>query len=327
MTSKSNPERLRIQEIEIVDYKGIDHLALSFPTPNAGDPDILVMGSENGLGKTSVLECCALVLQWKTLGPATEISDRLVRAGTQKAAITYTLDKNGSVDQGKLEIYRDGRLAFDGMAFPRPKGDDDSIQATIGFTSNPVLGNEFILLHSYRKVQESNPQMSAIVSRSTEAPRISQTIGEFKVRVLKSILNDAGLFETGTEKESAPIDMLNALISEYAGGVLGKLRASSDNSIDIRISPLNGTDSYSFDGLSSGQKEIISTLFLIWDVSRQSPKVVLIDEPELHLNAQWHRSFIRQLFKLAPQNQYIIATHSQEIMDSVDRSQRILLTR
>ena len=52
---------------------------------------------------------------------------------------------------------------------------------------------------------------------------------------------------------------------------------------------------------------------------------MLIDEPELHLNAEWHSQFIRYLYKLAPHNQYIIATHSQYIAESVEPYQRLLL--
>ena len=52
---------------------------------------------------------------------------------------------------------------------------------------------------------------------------------------------------------------------------------------------------------------------------------MLIDEQELHLNAQWHRSFVKNLVSLAPQNQYIMATHSEDVMDSVGEDRRVLL--
>jgi predicted ATP-dependent endonuclease of OLD family len=77
--------------------------------------------------------------------------------------------------------------------------------------------------------------------------------------------------------------------------------------------------------LSSGQKEMIATLFLIWKNTKKQPSIVLIDEPELHLNAEWHGDFVRQLYKLAPQNQYILATHSEEIFRSVDERHRSVL--
>jgi len=55
------PPRLRINRLKIENYKKIDHLEIEFPLPlMEGDPDIFVLGSKNGGGKTSVLECCAL---------------------------------------------------------------------------------------------------------------------------------------------------------------------------------------------------------------------------------------------------------------------------
>ena len=64
---------------------------------------------------------------------------------------------------------------------------------------------------------------------------------------------------------------------------------------------------------------------MIWENTRNKPSIVLIDEPELHLNTQWHRTFIGDLLTYAPCNQYIIATHSEQIMDSVDYDSRMML--
>ncbi len=52
---------------------------------------------------------------------------------------------------------------------------------------------------------------------------------------------------------------------------------------------------------------------------------MLIDEPELHLNAEWHRRFIWQLHELQPKNQYVVATHSEDVFDSVEPTCRVLL--
>lgn len=334
MTSNSTKKRIRIQGIEISNYKGIDHLELSFPAPRSGEPDILVMGSENGMGKTSVLECCALVLQHelRIREPLIDVPDLLIRAGEDKTVIKCGLDRDGQVTQKTLEVGRDGDYLINGEKYPFIPGHqgEADILSTIGYSPNPVLDSDFLFLHSFRKIREVNPELGdMLVPGFQRRSSISSAgaISEFKMRILKSMMSQAGLFEPIAEKENAPTEKLSELLREYVGGEVGKLRPTSYNTIDIRINPLDGSNSFSFDGLSSGQKEIVSTLFLIWDVSRYQPMVILIDEPELHLNSQWHRRLIRQLYKLAPKNQYIIATHSQEIMDSVDSSQRILLTR
>jgi len=139
-------------------------------------------------------------------------------------------------------------------------------------------------------------------------------------------MNKAYLFEFAEEKESEEtFEKLNEFVKFDAGGTISKLRPSAENTVDFRIQPDDGGESFTFDGLSSGQKEIISTLFLIWYHTTDNPKVVFIDEPELHLNAQWHRSFVNKLIKLVPKNQYIFASHSVEIMDSIPEEHRILL--
>ena len=134
------------------------------------------------------------------------------------------------------------------------------------------------------------------------------------------------MVEDMDDKEAPGVlNKLNELLERYASGKIEKLRPAPDNTVDFRITPKEGGESYAFDGLSSGQKEIISTLFLIWRYTLENSGIILIDEPELHLNAEWHHDFVRQVYELAPENQYIVATHSEDIFSSVDETRRVLL--
>ena len=346
---------IKIRRIAIRNYKGLDELALDFPPPRmSDDPDILVMGSENGLGKTSVIECCSLLLLAFPLGEEyfkrlfefygrqleLNVPDLLIKAGSDRAEITGDIvlgDESGTV---KIQIDRDGAVSMSGGSlrekirenerFDSEHETDHFIKAICGFTPNPVVENTFLLFHSYRKVQEGNPELGMMVERD-RSPRWRRRgyefpMSVFKLRILRSLMRRADLFEF-VEKEDPDetLEKLNDLMKFYAGGEIRKLRPSSDNTVEVRVNPRTGKDSFAFDGLSSGQKEIISTLFLIWDHTKNNPSVVFIDEPELHLNAQWHRSFVKKLVSLSPQNQYIMATHSEDVMDSVNEDRRVLL--
>ena len=133
-------------------------------------------------------------------------------------------------------------------------------------------------------------------------------------------MSQAGLFENIHARDfKKSLNVLNGLMTKYAGGYIEKLRPSPNNALEFRISPSAGGPSFTFDGLSSGQKEIISTLFLIWINTKARPGIVLIDEPELHLNPEWQSGFVNYLNELVPANQYIIATHSEDIFRSVER--------
>lgn len=344
---------IKIRRISIRNYKGIDALDMQFPVPRlSDDPDIFVMGSRNGLGKTSIIECCALLL----LGPIlreepfrlrdrysiVDAPDLLIRAGERSAEIGGDIVLGDEAVTVKMSIDRRGMVELSGgKLFERmiekrgidPESDaDDLIRAICGFTLNPVIENTFLLFHSYRKVQEGNPEMGMMLrGRNPRRPpryeRYEFPMSAFKLQILRSLMGQANLFELDEEEGSdETIDALNKLVKTYAGGTISKLRPSPDNTIDFRVNPVDLGESFTFDGLSSGQKEIISTLFLIWYHTRNRPSVVFIDEPELHLNAQWHRGFVKSLTSLAPQNQYIIATHSEDVMDSVSEDRRALLS-
>ena len=341
---------IKIRRISIRNYKGIDALDMQFPVPRlADDPDIFVMGSRNGLGKTSIIECCALLL----LGPIhreerfrlrdrysiVDAPDLLIRAGERSAEIGGEIVLGDEAVTVKMSIDRRGRVKLSGeQLFEKmlgkrsidPESDaDDLIRAICGFTPNPVIENTFLLFHSYRKVQEGNPEMGMMLRgrNSRRPPRYEFPMSAFKLQILRSLMGQANLFELDEEEGSdETIDALNKLVKTYAGGTISKLRPSPDNTIDFRVNPVDLGESFTFDGLSSGQKEIISTLFLIWYHTRNRPSVVFIDEPELHLNAQWHRRFVKNLTSLAPQNQYIVATHSEDVMDSVNEDRRALLS-
>ena len=78
------------------------------------------------------------------------------------------------------------------------------------------------------------------------------------------------------------------------------------------------------DALSSGQLEVL--LFAGGLVMEEETSgVILIDEPELHLDPQWHRQILRAIVRLKPQCQIVVATHSPEIYDSVMSYERHFL--
>ncbi len=351
--------KIALRYLKITNFKAIDSLEIEFPAPRmAGDPDVCIMGSKNGLGKTSVLEACTLLLlapilekENFTLSQHREIPidlyDLLIRAGAEKTTI-----------EGKFEIGIENKESIINLSFTRQRkfkinysGDFKEIQkqfhpserderflsSLIGLSSEPIFSPPLLYFHSYRKVQEGNPELGMMVEgrkyyRGLRVPYNrfggESPISTFKLEILRSMMSRANLFENfeGSEVEANNVlNKLNVMIKKYAGGTIKKLRPSPDNTVDFRINPIGEGESFTFDGLSSGQKEIISTLFLIWRYSKTMQGIVLIDEPELHLNVEWHHDFVKLVHELAPHNQYIFATHSEDIFSSVPEDRRLLL--
>ncbi|MFZ2726372.1 MAG: AAA family ATPase [Methylococcaceae bacterium] len=345
---------IHLSHLTIKNYKKLNSLEINFPRPlMKGDADILVFGSKNGGGKTSILECCALLMLAGIVGEKfrifreNDIANLLVKAGQEQASIEGKFeqdDKECSIfiiinyQTGFSKPIIKGEKSLFNRLDKKPYFDelDDSLNSIFAFSGEPLVIPPLLHFNSYRKVQESNPELGMmaddypkhrIMRISTRSGmRTSNPVSSFKLEILRSLMGRASLFEGINEQESQLVlSKLNHLIQRYCGGQIEHLRPLPDNKVDIRIKPSTGGESFSFDGLSSGQKEMIATLFLIWRNTQEQPCIVLIDEPELHLNAEWHGDFVRQLYKLAPENQYILATHSEEIFRSVDKKHRAIL--
>ena len=357
----SPPDALRIRKLTIQNYKKLDKLELQFPAPvMAGELDIIVLGSKNGGGKTSVLECCSLLLLAATLGEIRmerfrefeqifDIGSQLVRAGQEQSILVGEFTRGKKQCQVKVKITRAGightpeftgdKDIFKSSDNVRRKllssGLEVALSSALSLIGEPILVPPVLHFNSYRKIQESTPEFGMMAEnyshqRAMRFGRIPggmyNPVSAFKQELLQSLMGKADLFEGSDEKESEKVlDQLNALLERYCGGRIEKLKPQPDNKVDFRISPKSGGQSFSFDGLSSGQKEIVATLFLIWRHSRNAPAIVLIDEPELHLNAEWHADLVERLRQLAPNNQYILATHSEDIFRSVEEDRRSLL--
>ena len=356
--SRQNREkRIYLRQINIVNYKAIDHLEIPFIPPlMSNEPEVTVIGSKNGIGKTSILEACS----WLFLAPAFDkrvladlynyfeplnLPDLLIRSGQNNAEISavFELDRKNinvrikftksSIElSGDYKVINDFVLSYGLVKKFNISSFNRFVDSLLGGNAEPLLLAPFIYFHSYRKVQEGSIELRSLVEDDEfiRKPRPmsyrDRTTSTFKMEILRSMMANVGLFENLNDNESQEtLNFLNDLIRVFAKGKIEKLRPTVNNSFEFRINFTDELESFSFDGLSSGQKEIISTLFLIWRYTKDRPGIVLIDEPELHLNEEWHRSFINFLFERCPNNQYIIATHSKAIFDSVDKEQRVTL--
>ncbi|MDR1921930.1 MAG: ATP-binding protein [Candidatus Adiutrix sp.] len=356
---KSGSAPIRIRSLIINGYKGIENLKLDFPRPRmADDPDIFALGSQNGVGKTSVLECCSLLMlafilesgkskfsyDKASILKQSNLLDIVINSRSKQTSIKGVIDIGNEHIDASITIERTGAIRAETSLTDkmcRDNGLDSSmidlnffIESICGLTSNPVVIKPFLLFHSYRKIQEGNLEIGSLLKSERHngvgsyISRKDAPISVFKNQILLSLMANANLFEAfqAYPDKSDDINKLNELMSDYAnGGTINKLQPLGDNTLDIRVRPKDGGESFSFDGLSSGQKEIISTMFMVWHYTKSQPAVVMIDEPELHLNAQWHKGVIRNLVKYMPKNQYIIATHSEDVMAAVNKDRRLIL--
>ncbi|MCJ8272493.1 MAG: AAA family ATPase, partial [Psychrosphaera sp.] len=92
----------------------------------------------------------------------------------------------------------------------------------------------------------------------------------------------------------------------------------------------------SIDQLSYGERSILT---MVGDIARRlsmlNPKhknplhgngIILIDEPETHLHPRWQQRILTNLDKIFPNVQFVITTHSPQIITTVKKEQVIVLS-
>ena len=345
---------VRLRRLTVTNYRALDHFEMEFAPPRFSDePDVFVFGSSNGLGKTSLLEACALLYLGSVLQPGRELDwqsvfnetgvpmdfvDLVVRAGHDEARVQGEFEIGESVASVDVSVYRQAQRIFSrGDRWPlspspgkAPVRDPQQVASRFllmlaGATSDPFVCPPLMYFHSYRRIAEGRVETGKMIGSGNGRPPKLPAVDAFKAALVQAMMGQKGLLE-GIETAQADETMgtLCSLMSEYAGVTIDKLRVSPDNSIELRVSE-GGGKSFPLDGLSSGQKEIISTLFLIWMHTHSAPGIVLIDEPELHLNAEWQVGIVRRLADLVPGNQLILATHSEDVFASVEADHRFML--
>ena len=324
-------EHLRIQKITIHNYKAIDDLAITFPKPEIlSDPDITVIGSRNGVGKSSILECCAMVsAAFMTRYPdELEKAKYVVKYGCSEFEIEADIELEGQRSRVKIKVPVHGTSEVD--VRPNLKKENltnssyhtdlrgDEFLTVLHKEPDPVILPCLLFFHSYRRTPDIQLEQHGL---------FSDYVSWFKKICLRNILESRRILDSDVQEGSEEeVLVLNQLLNEFADADLGqvKLDVADDGSLDYNIYTNKGAR-LRFESLSSGQRDIISTLYLIWFLTRGSQSVVLIDEPELHLNSEWHQKYISNLNTLAPNNQYILATHSPDVAAAVMPERRVIL--
>lgn len=111
---------VKLRHLSVKNFKGLDAVEIDFPAPLTSlDPDVLVMGSKNGVGKTSVLEACALLsLAIRSRDVETlprSLTEMLVRSGQDSASVAGTFATSRgehvlrvTIDRANGQIRRSG---------------------------------------------------------------------------------------------------------------------------------------------------------------------------------------------------------------------------
>lgn len=330
---------MKLEYLKLTNFRGFSSFEVSF------EPELTVLLGSNMAGKTAVLDGAATGLS-VLLGRerARKIEDHEVRqlvvigGGVPElqrrfpAAIeVHVLDPEFSQGRARWELAR-----TDAEDSTRADGEVYTLLNQPMTTALPVIAEYGAQRHWDRN--RSADDLRGIGSRYDGYEGcfdIRSTHSQLAGWMRKQTLIQLQLqLQRGAGYLQPQLAAVEAAVKSCIDGVL---RFWFDIQYDeLRLERFGG-DIQSFTMLSEGYRNMVAMIAdIAWRASVLNPHygaeahlradgVVLIDELDLHLHPAWQRRIVGDLRRTFPQIQFIVTTHSPQIVASVSRAQVRLL--
>lgn len=331
---------MRIEKLSAKNYKVFKELNLDLQGKST------VIFGINGTGKSSILSIVNYLFRvWvnrinSSQGRAYEsLGDEVVRIGTSECFIHADV----SLDGDKFSLSRQ---------YQRPKLKTSKKQQTYDRKEYDLFCDKFI--EKYFDLSEES--MPIFVNYGTnrsvlDIPLRIREKHEFSVnsaleRAIENELDFRTFFEWFRNQEDLENEIkLETANPDYEDIMLKCVRKAIEamlgnvSGLKVRRNPLcmkvkKGSKEIRVDQLSDGEK---CTLALFADIARriaianqhkenplEGVGVVLIDEIELHMHPMWQRKVLSVLADTFPNIQFIVTTHSPQVLGEADDRYRII---
>jgi predicted ATP-binding protein involved in virulence len=330
---------MKINSLQINAFRGIKQLNLAF------SPQSTVLVGINGVGKTAILDCLAILLSHlinritdtETI-PLSE-SNIYQDASETRNNITVSIERR---EASWTTISRKNGKSLSSILEPRESMDSIIESVYSNLAENPLASIPLVVYYPVNRVVFDVD----ISLNITEKPDFHQFTALERALTRKNIEFQA-FFEWFRNREDIENEQIRTEIG-YRDRQLEAVREAIQSLMpgytDLRVRrlPLRMTLSKQkqeliINQLSEGEKCLLAlTGDLVRRLAIANPAlpnplegeaIVLIDEIDLHLHPQWQRAVIPRLEKTFPHCQFIVSTHSPQVISEVGRQNRIYFLR
>ena len=327
---------MRLNSLTLTNFRGIRDLSLEF------SDQVNVLVSVNGAGKTAILDCTAIMLS-RLIGRIRSSH------GTGRFFTDY------DVSNGMAETRNVIDLAFEGISYEWSVTKTRTGRAKQTITGLKRLKELVALIHS--RLEEDDSSSLPVVVYYT----VNRAVLDIPMRIRKkhqfdqltaydqALSGDRRDFRTFFEwfrdreyqKNEGCLEMqshrelraVRLAIERFLIGFTG-LRVKRN---PLRMVVLKNGEELIVNQLSDGEK---CALAMIGDLARRmaianpaagdplhGKGIVLIDEIDLHLHPRWQREVVTALQKTFPNCQFIVSTHSPQVVSHVKQERIWILER
>ncbi len=328
-----------LKDVTLKNFRGIASCKIQF------HPQMNIIIGNNGVGKTSILDACALLLNRALPFPQKQIvfnkktdirkNERSCNIGIVFSSDMYKLSADCTVDysiiKNKPTHYKQNFSEQKNNNIEKLYDDNDTIdlpliayyraeRAVMMMPINVTIKNEFSRINAYDNCLTGKTDFRLFFEW---------------YRNQDDIINEK-LRETGILVDS--LQPVKAAIQKFTGFHFIKLQRGHPHLLLLTKKLYDGTVSeLDMELLSQGEKLYIA---LIGDIARRltmlnhslldplkGKGVIFIDEIALHLHPKWQREILPKLVEIFPNCQFIVTTHSPQVISSISNCSVFILNQ
>ncbi len=353
---------MHIEKLHIQNFRGLQEIILNFPQSN-----LAVLVGRNGAGKSSILDCIAIMLAQfvARLRNSKKVEVRLtendINIHSDSTVNTITIltgeRKRLSWRMVQERVYRQNQNNYDEMnKYIKSLQEDLKIKPDLNL---PVI----IYYQTHRMLMKNPYTFNSKVSNKSQK-YINYQFYAYEKSLSSGVNDFQDFFDWFKEEEDYENEIRLRENGEYKNPKIENIRRaivkfldnfSHSNFSELRVVRSTAERDFNFGHISSQPSLIITKdrqdlkleqlsegekmlLMLVTDLARRltiaNPSsndalsgegIVLIDEIEMHLHAQWQRNMIPSLTQTFPNCQFIVTTHSPQVLSAARRENVLIL--
>ena len=332
---------MRIEKLELKNFRGFEDLTINFPEDN----NVAVFIGKNGSGKSSILDALYLVTQEFYFQLSThdlcnilpdsyeEIMEKMVgekkklhkKFDIKKTADNYSIGLAYENPDYSFKIIFDKMNNYKVENYTEFKKDLLNVECITIFNyhkSNRLFDNAE--RHSFKEFVKWFVENENLENEE----KLAKKDLNYKLPLLEPVRNAVNSFLVEIEVA----DLHNLRVNREKEGK--KLNESTELDIYSKLMINKGEEVFLLDQLSKGEKSIIllvsyiaMSLAIVSESENvlNNPGIVLIDKIEMYLYPDWQRKILPALTKTFPNIQFIVTTHSPQVVSSLDRESVFIL--
>lgn len=275
--------------------------------------DIVVIAGPNGVGKTRLVQA---VLDHLRGGGVNQNIGGVIRATCPEEA-----DQWGKQDLD-LSLAEDMQKLHTTLAVGRRRRNWQS--SLINFESDRTVRNLQPFPFSFDMADPSEEQVGWETTFTPLRERYQDTVHAMHrmVEAQRRGIASSAVRLKKEGRQSMNLDFTDPMepFKDIFRQLLGPKELADLTMGDQRLKYVDGDNTFPFDSLSSGEREVINIAF---DFLLRRPRdcIVVFDEPELHLHPELSYKLVQTLQNIGTNNQFVFMTHSPDIItSSLDRT-------